>query len=236
MSTLGGINVNGDSMKRLLWIALATLLLLTVVPVAVLAVLPPPITAFMAADVFDREGPPVRQRWVALETLPKHVPLAFVAAEDQRFPAHHGFDLKAIRDALDHNAEGGHTRGASTISQQVAKNLFLWRGRSWVRKGLEAGYTLLIEILWSKRRILEVYLNIAELGPGLYGVEAAAAHYWLKPAAGLSPSEAALLAASLPAPSRYRADAPGDYVRERGRWIEDQMAQLGPAWLDGIVP
>ena len=223
------------AVRRLLWTALAVGLLLTVVPVLVLALLPPPTTAFMLADALDGEGPPIRQQWVPLDTLPAHVPLAFVAAEDQDFPDHHGFDLGAIRDALAHNADGGRVRGASTISQQVAKNLFLWRGRSWARKGLEAGYTVLIELLWSKRRILEVYLNIAELGPGLYGVGAAAQHYWLLPATALSPRQAALLAASLPAPSRYRADAPGDYVQTRADWIQDQMTQLGPGWLAEIL-
>lgn len=222
-------------MKRIVALIAVVVALLTVFPVVLLAVLPPPVTAFMIADALDGEGPPLRQHWVPLAELPVHVPLAMVAAEDQNFPQHFGFDLGAIRRALDHNADGGRVRGASTISQQVAKNLFLWRGRSWLRKGLEAGFTVLIEALWTKRRILEMYLNIAEFGPGLYGVEAAARHYWLIPATQLSPRQAALLAASLPAPSRYRADAPDEPVIRRAQWIHTQMAQLGDAWLAPVL-
>ncbi len=147
-------------------------------------------------------------RWVDLEQVSPHAALAVIAAEDQKFPFHAGFDFKSIREAIRHNARSERVRGASTISQQVAKNLFLWRSRSYLRKGLEAWFTVLIETLWPKERILEVYLNIAEFGRGVYGVEAAAQHYWNRPAARLTRAQAATLAAVLPNPLQLRADAP----------------------------
>ncbi|TGC74986.1 monofunctional biosynthetic peptidoglycan transglycosylase, partial [Salmonella enterica subsp. enterica serovar Poona] len=154
--------------------------------------------------------------------------LAVIAAEDQKFPEHWGFDVPAIEKALAHNERNeSRIRGASTLSQQTAKNLFLWDGRSWVRKGLEAGLTLGIETVWSKKRILTVYLNIAEFGDGIFGVEAAAQRYFHKPASRLNMSEAALLAAVLPNPIRYKANAPSGYVRSRQAWIMRQMRQLG---------
>lgn len=213
------------------WLPLAAVLGAPLLMLLLMRWLPPPTTAFMLAD----PGPqPVRQQWVALHRLPPHLPLAFIAAEDQRFPQHRGLDLAAIEKALAHNQRGGRMRGASTISQQVARNLFLWRGRSWLRKGLELPLTLGLELFWPKHRILEVYLNIAELGPGVYGVEAAARHHWGVSAAALSPRQAALLAALLPSPRRYRPG--GAYVSERADWIEQQMAQLGNAWLPAGVP
>jgi monofunctional biosynthetic peptidoglycan transglycosylase len=151
--------------------------------------------------------------------------LAVIAAEDQKFPQHWGFDVEAIESVLD--KQNGRMRGASTLSQQTAKNLFLWDGRSWLRKGLEAGLTLGLEGVWSKRRILTVYLNIAEFGDGIFGVEAAAQRYFHKPASRLTMTEAALLAAVLPNPLRFRADAPSGYVRQRQAWIMRQMRQLG---------
>jgi len=152
--------------------------------------------------------------------------LAVIAAEDQKFPEHWGFDVGAIQQVLDNNS-GERMRGASTLSQQTAKNLFLWDGRSWLRKGLEAGMTVGIETVWTKRRILTVYLNIAEFGPGIFGAEAAAQRYFHKPASRLTIAEAALLAAVLPNPIRFRADAPSGYVRQRQQWIMRQMRQLG---------
>ncbi|AFJ45498.1 monofunctional biosynthetic peptidoglycan transglycosylase [Shimwellia blattae] len=166
--------------------------------------------------------------WVGMDEISPWMPLAVIAAEDQKFPQHWGFDVQAIRMALDHNERHEkRIRGASTLSQQTAKNLFLWDGRSWLRKGLEAGLTAGIETVWSKRRILTVYLNVAEFGEGIFGVEAAAQHYFHKPARRLTPSEAALLAAVLPNPLRYRANAPSGYVRTRQQWILRQMRQLG---------
>ncbi|MCP5360643.1 MAG: monofunctional biosynthetic peptidoglycan transglycosylase [Sinobacteraceae bacterium] len=171
-------------------------------------------------------------RWVDLERISPQAAIAVVAAEDQRFPFHPGFDFKSIREALRHNARSTRVRGASTISQQVAKNLFLWRGRSYLRKGLEAWFTVLIETTWPKRRILEVYLNIAEFGRGIHGVEAAAQRFFDKPAANLTPAQAATLAAVLPNPVRLRADAPSPYVRQRREQILGQMRALGgPAYL-----
>ncbi|MFS2221323.1 monofunctional biosynthetic peptidoglycan transglycosylase [Pantoea sp. B65] len=165
--------------------------------------------------------------WVAMDDISPAMPLAVMAAEDQKFPTHWGFDMDAIASALDHNERSGRIRGASTLSQQTAKNMFLWDGRSWLRKGLEAGLTLGIEVVWTKRRVLTVYLNIAEFGEGVFGVEAAAQRYFHKPASKLTQSEAALLAAVLPNPLRFNAAAPSGYVRQRQQWIMRQMHQLG---------
>lgn len=166
--------------------------------------------------------------WVSMAEISPWMGLAVIAAEDQKFPEHWGFDVGAIEKALAHNEHNAsRIRGASTLSQQTAKNLFLWDGRSWVRKGLEAGLTLGIETVWSKKRILTVYLNIAEFGEGIFGVEAASQRYFRKPASRLTPSEAALLAAVLPNPIRFKAGTPSGYVRSRQAWIMRQMRQLG---------
>jgi len=166
--------------------------------------------------------------WVSMDEIAPSMGLAVIAAEDQKFPEHWGFDVSAIEKALAHNERNeNRIRGASTLSQQTAKNLFLWDGRSWLRKGLEAGLTLGIETVWSKKRILTVYLNIAEFGEGTFGVEAASQRYFHKPASRLTMSEAALLAAVLPNPVKFRADAPSGYVRSRQAWILRQMQQLG---------
>ncbi|PJR62060.1 monofunctional biosynthetic peptidoglycan transglycosylase [Raoultella sp. T31] len=166
--------------------------------------------------------------WVGMDEISPWMGLAAIASEDQKFPEHWGFDVSAIEKALAHNErQENRVRGASTLSQQTAKNLFLWDGRSWLRKGLEAGLTVGIETVWSKKRILTVYLNIAEFGEGTFGVEAASQRYFHKPASQLTASEAALLAAVLPNPIRFRADAPSGYVRSRQAWILRQMRQLG---------
>jgi len=166
--------------------------------------------------------------WVSMDEISPWVALAVIAAEDQRFPEHWGLDFGAIRKALSHNEKhDNRIRGASTISQQTVKNLLLWDGKSWIRKGLEAGLTLTTEVVWTKRRILTVYLNIAEFGDGVFGVEEAAQRYFHKPASRLTMAEAALLAAVLPNPLRFRADAPSGYVRSRQAWILRQMRQLG---------
>lgn len=205
----------------------------SVLVVAVLRVVPPPTSAFMLARRLEAltagEPPGLAWQWVPAEHVAATVPIALVAAEDQKFPRHSGFDLDAISEALDERERGGRTRGASTISQQVAKNLFLWQGQTWIRKGLEAYFTVLIEALWPKHRILEVYANVAELGDRVYGVEAAARHYFGKSAATLSRREAALLAAALPSPRRYRVNPPSAYVDRRARWIDRQVTQLGGA-------
>lgn len=170
-----------------------------------------------------------RHRWVPLEEISPNLGAAVIAAEDQNFPEHFGFDWQAIEKAIQHNEKSRRKRGASTVSQQTAKNLFLWNTRSWARKGAEAWFTLLIELGWSKKRILEVYLNIVEFGDGVYGAEAAARTYFGKPAKRLSAEESALLAAVLPNPRKYRANAPSGYVRGRQAWILTQMRQLGGA-------
>ena len=222
---------------RALLVGLAAWAAVTVTAVVALRWLPPPTTAFMLRDrvgaLLGRDPDyEFRHDWRDWEQISPNAPLAVVASEDQRFPQHHGFDFEQIDKALADRERGRRVRGASTISQQVAKNLFLWPGQSWFRKGLEAGLTVLIEAAWPKRRILEVYLNVAEFGRGTWGVQAASRRYFGKDADRLTRSEAALLAAVLPAPKRYRAEAPGPYVRRRQAWIERQMNALGgPAYL-----
>lgn len=153
--------------------------------------------------------------------------LAVIAGEDQNFPFHHGFDMQAIKDALKHNAQSDTLRGASTISQQVAKNVFLWSGRSWLRKGLEVWFTLWIELLWSKQRILEIYLNSVEWGEGIFGAEAAAQHYFQKSARELTKQQASLLATILPNPRNWSPTNPTPYIKTRSEWIQKQMDNLG---------
>jgi monofunctional biosynthetic peptidoglycan transglycosylase len=161
--------------------------------------------------------------------------VAVVAAEDQNFPHHWGFDLESILDALQKKGKRRRLRGASTITQQVARNLFLWPGRSYIRKGLEAYFAVCVELLWPKRRILEVYLNVVELGDGTYGVPAASRDFFGKRPAELTRQEAALLASALPNPMRYDVRRPSPRMQERARWIEEQVAHLGgPAYLQGL--
>jgi monofunctional biosynthetic peptidoglycan transglycosylase len=174
-----------------------------------------------------REHRPLRYLWVDYPLISHQAALAVMAAEDQRFPFHHGFDIESIHKAEINNEEGGRVHGASTISQQLAKNLFLWPGRSYLRKALEAWFTVLLETLLPKQRILELYLNVVQFGPGVYGVEAAAHDYFHTSAAALSASDAALLAAVLPNPLRLHADRPSRYVSERREWILGQMHTLG---------
>ncbi len=178
-----------------------------------------------------------RYSWVDLEKISPNAALAVIASEDQQFPFHTGFDFKSIREAVRENAHRKRPRGASTISQQVAKNLFLWNGGGYVRKGLEAWFTVLIELLWPKERILEVYLNVAQFGRGIFGVEAASRAFFRKPAARLSRPEAATLAAVLPNPIRYRAERPSAYVISRRDWIMGQMRGLGGReYLEEVSP
>ncbi len=175
---------------------------------------------------------PLLHDWQDWEQLGSAAALAVVAAEDQRFDDHFGLDLASIRDSIEQAQDGGRLRGASTITQQVAKNLYLWPGRSFVRKGLEAWFTLLLETCLGKKRILEIYLNVAEFGPGIYGVGAASRYYFGKPPSRLYDSEAALLAAVLPNPKQLRIEEPSVYVRERQAWILGQMQRLRrEGWL-----
>ncbi len=184
----------------------------------------PPTTAFMLQDKSGRI--PVLYEWVAWRDAGVATPIAVVASEDQKFANHFGFDVKSIRDSVEDFNDGGSLRGASTITQQVAKNMYLWSGKSFLRKGIEAYFTVLIEVAWSKKRILEMYVNIAEFGPGIYGVGAASDVFFGKPPVELSDTEAALLAAVLPNPKQLRVDSPTSYVRERQNWITKQMRRL----------
>ncbi len=209
----------------------------SVLQVAVLRFIDPPLTAFMISRYIEAwsEGDrsfALAYDWRDADRISQQLPLALVAAEDQNFPTHSGFDFKAIEKARAHNAKGRKVRGASTISQQLAKNLFLWRGRSWVRKGLEVWYTVLIEAMWPKQRIIEVYANVIEYGDGVYGAQAAARRFFGKDASRLTAAEAARLAAVLPNPRKYSVAKPGPYVQRRSRSIERQMRALGgPAYL-----
>lgn len=210
---------------------------LTVIPVLGVRWIRPPTSAVMLGQrlsgLFGGNPPTaIRYRWTDWSTISPPMRLAVVAAEDQKFPHHWGFDLGSIADAVEQAGEGRRIRGASTITQQVARNLFLWQDRSVLRKGLEAYFTVLLEVLWPKRRVLEVYLNIAEFGEGVYGVAAAAQAFFGRRPTELQPREAALLAAVLPNPARLHARNPSAYVRGRADWIEEQMRQLGgPAYL-----
>lgn len=165
----------------------------------------------------------MHHHWVPMEEISRHMPVAVMASEDQRFLKHHGFDYNAIEKAAIHNMKGGKRHGASTISQQTAKNVFLWPGRSWIRKGFEVYFTFLIEMMWSKQRIMEVYLNSIEMGDGIYGVDAVAECHFNTTASQLSRSQCALIAATLPNPRRFNSAAPGEYMRKRQRQIEHEM-------------
>jgi monofunctional biosynthetic peptidoglycan transglycosylase len=205
---------------------------ITALQVLCLRWLQPATTAFMLERrieaLADREADfTLRYHWRNFNDISPWLPISVIASEDQKFFEHHGFDVQAIDKAMVSNRKGGRLRGASTISQQVAKNLFLWGGRSYLRKGLEAWYTVLIEALWSKRRIVEMYVNVAEFGDGVYGAEAAAQADFGKHAKQLSAHEAALLAAVLPSPRHFHANRPSLYVQRRAAWIQRQVTQLG---------
>lgn len=185
----------------------------------------PPITLTMVGSILRGDG--LKRDYIAAGKMSPNAKLAVIAAEDQLFAEHYGFDVKSIQQAIEFNEKGtGKIRGGSTISQQVAKNVFLWQGRSYLRKGLEAYCTVLIELLYSKRRIIELYLNVAEMGEGIFGIEAAAQHYYHKPASKLTGREAASIAACLPSPRKYRVNPPSRYVSRRIGWIQRQMNHL----------
>lgn len=211
-------------LRRLALGAAVAIVVATAAPIALLRVVPPVTSAFMIATKWpfargDDTCDDVEYRWVPRSRIASNVFRAVVAAEDQRFAQHHGFDFAAIEDAIEEREEKGRSRGASTISQQVAKNLFLWSGRSFVRKGLEAWLTVWIELLWTKERILEVYVNIAQFGRCTFGVGAASQRFFRTTPASLGLEQAALLAAVLPNPIERRVDAPGRYVQSRASWI-----------------
>jgi monofunctional biosynthetic peptidoglycan transglycosylase len=215
-------------LRRYAFLALAGLVLLSLAVTLPWRWIAPPTTAFM----LQADGP-VEQYWLPMRAMSPAIPIAVVAAEDQKFPDHHGFDYRSIWRAV--REERGTMRGASTITQQLAKNLYLWPGRSLSRKALEAWLTVVIELTWPKRRILEVYLNVVEFGPGVYGVDAASRRFFGKPPERVTSREAALLAAVLPAPKRLSAARPSGYLRTRAGEIEAAVGTLGgPAYLAGL--
>ena len=221
-------------LRRWLLLAIVAWLVVTVGAVALLRWIPPPGSAFMleariAALRAGEKDYRTDYQWVSLERIAPSAAIAVIASEDQTFPFNYGFDLQSIRGAVRAAQRGRRLRGASTISQQVARNLFLWPGRSYLRKGLEAYFTVLLQALWPKERILEVYLNVAQFGNGIYGVEGAARHFFHEPAAHLRASQAALLAAVLPNPVHWHVDRPSRFVAWKQQWIIVQMRNLGGA-------
>ncbi len=227
-------------LRKLLLRLVLAVIALTVAPVVLLRWIPPPTSAVMLEKWVEGTGHTkaarsIHYRWTRWNAISASMALAVVAAEDQKFPQHWGFDFHSIVDAVEEHSANGRLRGASTITQQVARNLFLWQGRSILRKALEAYATVLLEVIWPKRRILEVYLNIAEFGDGIYGVGTAAQTFFGKRPIEINASEAALLAAVLPNPARFHVRNPSTYVRERATWIELQMTRLGgPAYLEKL--
>jgi monofunctional biosynthetic peptidoglycan transglycosylase len=209
------------------------LFLASILSVAILRFVPVWVTPLMVIrsveQLFDSEKEVVlKNSWVPLEDISSHVALAVIAAEDQKFLTHGGFDWESIQQARKEIESGKRFRGGSTISNQTAKNVFLWQGRNLLRKGLEAYFTFLIEGLWGKKRIMEVYLNVIEMGDGIYGIEAASQHFYKKPAKELSRQQAAYIAATLPNPRRWNPTKPTNYLQSRQAWILRNMNNLGP--------
>ena len=212
--------------KTLFW-----LFVISVVVVIVFKWVPVPITPLMVirnVEQTDANKKGWQHDWVPIEDISINLQLAVICSEDQNFLKHHGFDIKAIEKAYENNKKGKKLKGASTISQQTAKNVFLWQGRSWLRKGVETYFTFLIELIWSKERIIEVYLNSIEMGPGIYGAEAASKYWFKKSASKLTKYEAAAIASILPNPLRYKANPATSYIEGRKSWIVKQMRYFGP--------
>ncbi|GLB48021.1 monofunctional biosynthetic peptidoglycan transglycosylase [Neptunitalea lumnitzerae] len=201
-------------------------IVITVLWVTAYRFLPVPYTPLMAIRAYENKDDDqfeIKHDWVPRKYIAPSMELAVVCSEDQNFLKHHGFDFGAIEKAMEHNKKSKKVRGASTISQQTAKNVFLWQGRNWVRKGFEVYFTFLIELIWPKERIMEVYLNSIEMGNGVFGVEAASQYWFTKPASKLTKSNAAALAAILPNPRKYRANPPTPYIQGRVAWTLQQM-------------
>ena len=209
------------------------LFLLSILWVIILRFVPPPVTATMLGDLFAGRG--LAKDWMSLNNMDRDMVRAAIGAEDSKFCAHNGFDIEAIEDAMKRNASGGRIRGGSTISQQTAKNVFLWQGGGYVRKGVEAYFTFLIENLWGKRRIMEVYLNVAETGIGTYGVNAGSQRYFGHDASAMSATEAARIAAILPLPKKRGAVAPKGFTRRYGNSIAARVGVVGRDGLDACV-
>ncbi|MCD6438605.1 MAG: monofunctional biosynthetic peptidoglycan transglycosylase [Halomonas sp.] len=216
---------------RLIWRGALAFIVLSIALVLLFRFVPPPGSMVMVErkiqSWINSEPIDIQRQWRSWDNLSSNAKLAVIAAEDQRFPQHRGFDLVELKRALKASLDGERLRGASTLSQQTAKNVFLWSGRSWARKGLEAWFTLLIEMLWSKQRILEVYLNVAEWDTGVFGLEAAAGHYFGASGSALTERQASLLAAILPSPRTRSASRPDAQVERRSQWILQQMRNLG---------
>lgn len=195
----------------------------------------PPITVTQLVSWGTGYG--LKRDYIPFREMGSNAPFAVLCSEDQLFPDHNGFDIKSIQKAFENNSKAkARLRGASTLSQQVAKNVFLWQGRSWIRKGLEAYFTFMIEHVWGKQRILEVYLNVTEMGRGVFGIEAAAQYYYKKPAKKLSATEAARIAANLPNPKKYKVNPASEYIARRGNWILQQMTNLrGDEDIQGVL-
>ena len=202
----------------------------TILTVVVLKFFPVYYTPLMFIRLFQLDEVKLSHEWVSIDEISPSMPLAVMGSEDANFQEHWGFDFKAIQDAAEHNKKHPekNKHGASTISQQTAKNVFLWPGRTWVRKGLEAYFTMLIELMWSKQRIMEVYLNSIEMGPGIYGVQAVAHEHFGCDAKDLTANQCALIAATLPNPRRFSSKTPNKYMKKRQRWILDNMRYVKP--------
>ncbi len=219
-------------LKLLLWF-----IGLSVLWVLIYKFVPVPYTPLMAIrSIEGDEKYQTRHDWVPIEEISPYLQLAVICAEDQTFLSHNGFSRVAIEKALENNQKGKKIRGGSTISQQTAKNAFLWPGRTWFRKGLEAYFTLLIETLWSKERIMEVYLNSIEMGDGVFGAEAASQYWFKRSAKNLRAENAAAIASILPSPKRYKANPPGPYIARRTQWVMRQMRYHGPFKLEKKEP
>ncbi|XGA79334.1 monofunctional biosynthetic peptidoglycan transglycosylase [Halomonas sp. CH40] len=226
---------------RILWRVALVFVLLSIALVLLFRYVPPPGSMVMLERKVQgwlaNEPITIDHQWRDWEAMADAAKLAVMAAEDQRFPSHSGFDLIEIRQALSTAISGGRLRGASTISQQTAKNVFLWSGRNWGRKALETWFTVLIELIWGKQRILEVYLNVAEWDEGVFGLEAASQHYFGASASALSERQASLLAAILPSPLTRSASVPSPQVEQRSQWIRQQMRNLGGSrYLQRLLP
>ncbi|MBW1618919.1 monofunctional biosynthetic peptidoglycan transglycosylase [Empedobacter falsenii] len=192
--------------------------------IVVLKWINPPFTITQVQQGFEQGK--FKRDYISYDEMGRNIKLAVIGSEDQKFPVHNGFDMDGIQEAIEKNKEGKKLRGGSTISQQVAKNVFLWQGRSWLRKGLEVYFTFMIEKIWGKQRILEMYLNTSEMGIGVFGVEAASEYYFNKPAKDLTKNEAARIAAALPLPRKYNVNPPSSFISRRANHIERQMRNI----------
>ncbi|MEI8204268.1 MAG: monofunctional biosynthetic peptidoglycan transglycosylase [Bacteroidota bacterium] len=220
----------GRLLRIILWVILG-FLLLSFLSVLLFKFVNPPFSPLMiiraVEQKFDGKPMQIHKKWVSIDNISPNLLVAVISSEDNKFLEHHGFDWDAIKQAYDSNKKGRKVKGASTISQQTAKNVFLWPSRSYIRKGFEAYFTFLIELMWSKKRILEVYLNIIEMGDGVYGAEEASMTYYKKPASRLSVSEAAAIASILPNPRLFNPVKPSARIALHQRWIINRMAQVG---------